>query len=321
MTTSMPDSIHSIDGHYFFEGRASAYLINDGEEAAFVDNITRFSIPYLMECLEREGLAPEQVRYAIVTHIHLDHSGGTAELLKHCPNATVLCHPRAARHIIDPSRLVASARPIYGEEEFDRLYGDIEPVDEGRVQIIEDAEVVDFGSRTLTFYDSPGHARHHHVIHDSGTNTIFAGDAFGTAYRQLQGGTKPFMNYVCAPPEFDPEAARNTIQRIVDLGADRIYTTHFGPSPDIQYGAEQQSRSLDAFEALAKSAAESDLEGDALQQYCYDGCLKIITDELEIAGLDIADEEVHKWSTTELNITSQGVAVFAQKLRKAAAEA
>ena len=316
MANTIPDSIDIIDGHYFFEGRAAAYLIRDGEEAAFVDNITQFSIPYLLETLEKRGLSPEQVRYAIITHIHLDHSGGTAELVKHCPNATVLCHPRAARHIIDPTRLEQSARPIYGDEAFDKLYGTIDPVDEKRVRIMEDGDSVALGNRTLTFHDSPGHARHHHVIHDSATHSVFAGDAFGTAYAQLQHGSKPFMNYVCAPPEFDPEAAASTIQRIVDLNPEHVWTTHFGAVPDIAYGAEQQLRSVEKFAALSKRAAESDLMDEALQDYCNHECYNIIRDELSIAGLDMTNAQVYKWSTTELNVTSQGVAVLAQRIRK-----
>jgi glyoxylase-like metal-dependent hydrolase (beta-lactamase superfamily II) len=315
MSNALPDTISAIDGHYQFDGRAAAYLLQEGDEAAFVDNITRFSVPSLLDALKQRGLAPEQVKYAIVTHIHLDHSGGTAELVKECPNATVLCHPRAARHIIDPSRLVASARPIYGEVAFDKLYGEIDPVSESRVRIVEDFETVTLGNRTLTFLDTPGHARHHHSIHDSQTNTIFSGDAFGTAYRQLQGGTAPFMNYVCAPPEFDPQAAIRTIERLAAFGADRIMVTHFGQAPDIQAGADQQTKALLKFEQLAKDVAATDLDGNNLEKHCVDRCLEIIQNELKSCGLDPANADVHKWSTTELNITSQGVSVLASRIR------
>ena len=190
-----------------------------------------------MEGLEKAGLAPEQVRYLIVTHVHLDHSGGTAELLKHCPNATVIAHPRAGRHIIDPSRLVTGARLIYGDEAFDRLYGEIEPVDADRVVTKEDGETLELGGRTLTFYDSPGHARHHFIVQDSATNSIVVGDAFGNCYPHLQRGDQAYFSYVCAPPQFNPAEARATIERIRDLEPDRIYVAHFGQSSAIQQGA------------------------------------------------------------------------------------
>jgi glyoxylase-like metal-dependent hydrolase (beta-lactamase superfamily II) len=316
MSIETPKSIEIVDGHYFFPERAGAYLINAGDEAAFVDNITRFSVPDLLKALDSQGLKPEQVKYAIVTHIHLDHSGGTAELIKHCPNATVLCHPKAEAHIIDPSRLVAGARAVYGDG-FDDLYGEIDPVDGDRVRSIDDLESVELGSRTLTFYETPGHARHHHAILDSQTNMMIAGDAFGLCYRQLQGGTSQYMTYVCAPPTFEPDKARASVQKILDANPDSIGVTHYGMVKDIQHGAEQVIRSVDKFEAVSIRASETDLEGEALQDYCTEACLEVIKEELRISGLDPADAEVMKWATNEHGVTSQGVAVLAGRLRKA----
>ena len=105
MTASKNESPTLIDAQYMYPGKAAVYLLLDGDEAAFVDTGTRFSVPHLLEAAADRGVAPEQVRYVIVTHIHLDHSGGTDALIDACPNATVLCHPRAARHIayFDPA--------------------------------------------------------------------------------------------------------------------------------------------------------------------------------------------------------------------------
>jgi glyoxylase-like metal-dependent hydrolase (beta-lactamase superfamily II) len=316
MSLAPPESIEIVDGHYFIPERAGAYLVHAGEEAAFIDNIIRFSIPYLLETLEKQGLKPEQVRYVIVTHVHLDHSGGTAELIKHCPNATVLCHPKAGAHIIDPSKLIAGARAVYPTQ-FDDLYGEIEPIDESRVRIIEDMESVELGSRTLTFYDTPGHARHHHAILDSQTNMMIAGDAFGLRYQQLQGGSSQYMTYVCAPPTFEPNRGRESVQKILDANPDHIGVTHYGMVKDIQQGAEQVIRSIDKFEEVSKRASETDLEGDALLEYCLEYCLNVIKEELKISGLDIDDSEVMRWATHEHRVTSQGVTILAQRLRKA----
>jgi glyoxylase-like metal-dependent hydrolase (beta-lactamase superfamily II) len=316
MILDTPESIHLVDGNYFFAERAGAYMVTDGEEVAFVDNITRFSIPLMLEALEQQGLKPEQVRYAIVTHIHLDHSGGTAELIKHCPNATVLCHPKAAAHIIDPSRLVAGARAVYGDE-YDGLYGEIEPIDEARVRIIEDLEVVELGGRTLTFFDTPGHARHHHAILDSKTNMMMAGDCFGLHYRYLQRGSKQFMSYVAAPPTFDPEAGKESVLKVVAANPDSIGVTHFGMVTDIEAGTEQVLRTIDKYDDISKRAAATDLEDDALLEYCTEEAFSVIKDELTISGLDLDDAEVIKWATNEHHITSQGIAILAQRYRKA----
>lgn len=313
--TQQPNSIHLIDGHYYYPGRACAYLIHAGDEAAFVDNNTRFSIPHLMQTLEQVGLKPDQVRYVIVTHVHLDHSGGTAELMKHCPNATVLCHPKAAPHIIDPTKLIAGARSVYGDK-FDGLYGEIEAVEESKVRSLEDGETVDLGNRTLTFYDTPGHARHHVSIHDSQTNTLFTGDAFGLMYPKLQHGTQPYMNYVCAPPTFEPAKAKASIERILAMKPDHIGLTHYGFCTAHEQGAEQLLRNIDQFEGVAIQAAERELEGEALTHFCDEAVLNIIKNELRLCGLDPATDEVRKWAVNENKVTSQGCAVLATRLLK-----
>ena len=296
-------------------GRAAAYLIQDGDEAAFVDNITRFSVPHMLEALESRNLSPEQVRYLIVTHIHLDHSGGTAELLKHCPNAEVLCHPKAEAHIIDPAKLVAGAKAVHGDL-FDSVYGEIEPISAEHVRALQDRESVELGNRTLTFLETPGHARHHHAILDSHNNMCYAGDAFGTCYQNMQDGPKPFVNYVCAPPTFEPGPAKESIKKIHESGPDLIGVTHFGLIHDIDLGAEQLLRLVDAFEGVSKRAAETDLEDDALLTYCIEGCIDVIKEELIWSGLDPDHEETLTWACNELNVTSQGVNVLAQRIRK-----
>lgn len=315
MSQSTPDSIHVVDGHYHFPERAGAYLVHSDDEAAFVDNITRFSIPLLLKTLDQQELTPEQVRYAIVTHVHLDHSGGTAELMKHCPNATVLCHPKAEPHIIDPTKLVAGARGVYGGK-FNDLYGEIEPVAAKKVRSLVDLESVELGSKTLTFYDTPGHARHHHAILDSETSMMIAGDAFGLSYRQLQHGSKQYMSYVCAPPTFEPDKARDSVKKILGANPSQIGVTHFGLVDDIQQGAEQVIRSIDKCEAVAKRGSETDLDGEALLEYCTEGCLEVINEELSISGLDTGNDDVMKWATNEHRVTCQGVAVLAGRMRK-----
>ncbi|MEK7793515.1 MAG: MBL fold metallo-hydrolase, partial [Candidatus Hydrogenedentota bacterium] len=183
---AVTEHITTIDGNYTCPQRAAAYLLVDGDEAAFVDNVKRFAVPDLLAALSQRGLSSEQVRYIIVTHVHLAHSGGTAELLKHCPNATVIAHPRAGRHLIDPSKLIAAARPIYGDELFEREFGVIEPVPAERVRIVEEGDTLDFGARTLEFLHTPGHAKHHLSVIDPGTESALTGDAYGLAQLRLQ---------------------------------------------------------------------------------------------------------------------------------------
>jgi glyoxylase-like metal-dependent hydrolase (beta-lactamase superfamily II) len=106
--------IHLIDGFDLgMPGRTGTYVIQE-EQLTLIETGPSPSVPYVLQGLRDLGLSPEDVKYIIVTHIHLDHSGGAGLLLKDCPNATVVVHPRGARHLADPSRLIESARSVYG---------------------------------------------------------------------------------------------------------------------------------------------------------------------------------------------------------------
>ena len=315
MLEAVPESITKIDGQYMYEGKAAAYLVVDGNEAAFVDTVTRFSRPYLLRALESAGLTPEQVRYIIVTHVHLDHGGGAAALAEACPNATVLAHPRAGRHLVDPTRLIAGARGVYGDM-FDELYGVIESIPEERVAVVEDGHTRELGNRTLTFFDAPGHARHHFTIQDSGANTLFAGDAFGTCFPQHKLGGRFFMNYVCAPPDFDPATAKATVQHIVDTGVDGVLVTHFGIVTDLAQALDQLLSYIDEYDAIAKRATATALDGRALEAYCEEAVTELVHQRLALAGLDPSDETINFWAKTELMVTTKGLAFSAEKRRK-----
>ena len=145
---------------------------------------------------------------------------------------------------------------------------------------------------------------------------MFAGDAFGICYPQLQRGSRPFIDYVCAPPQFDPCAAKTTIRRIVDTGVDRVFVTHFGLCDSVRRGAEQLLACMDLYEALVDKTADSDLSGDALLDECTRGGLAIVKQRLENSGLDPQQPLVMQWATTEHSITSQGLAHLAEQRRE-----
>ncbi len=241
--------VTTIDAHYMYPGRAATYLVDDAGEAAFIDAGTQFSVPHMMRALLEAGRAPGAVKYIIVTHVHLDHCGGAAALARACPTAEVLCHPRSERHLIDPTKLVASATPIYGVEKFAALYGEIESIPAARVRSVNDGETCSLGKRTFEFLETPGHAKHHVSILDRTADAIFTGDAFGLTYPYLQRGTKPYANYVCAPPQFEPQVAKEVVRRIMDTKVGRAYVTHFGPCDAVQECGEQLLRVLDIFDA------------------------------------------------------------------------
>jgi glyoxylase-like metal-dependent hydrolase (beta-lactamase superfamily II) len=309
--------IEVIDTAYLGRKRfAAAYLLIDGDRAAFIDNNTNAAIPRLLAALEARGLEPGQVDYLIITHVHLDHAGGTSRLAEACPQATVLAHPRAAPHIIDPTRLVASASAVYGEEEFRRLYGTIEAVAEDRVRAMDDEETLAFGGRELRFLHTRGHANHHFCIADSGSGAIFTGDAFGLVYPDLQGFAFPSTS----PTDFEPELAREAVHRLVAEKPSCLYPTHFGAVTDIEAAADQLLRHLDFAEALRDEARDSDLPDEALEAWCEPRLRDYFRGLLDARGELGGDPATWALIDLDIRLNAQGIAFAANKQRRKAGQ-
>lgn len=319
--TIPPPSIDTIDCHYHDEPeRAAAFLTVSGDRAVFVDTNTNHAVPRLLAALRARNLTPEQVDYVIITHAHLDHAAGTAALLRHCPNATVLAHPKAARHLIDPSRLIAGTRVVYGEAVYARLYGDIDPVPEDRVRTVEDGEHLDWNGRMLTFLHTRGHASHHICIHDAGANALFAGDTFGLGRMTAMRPGPPFTVCTSSPPEFDPDEARRSVTRLLETGAEWVYITHYGHFDDLPARAAQLRDSIGHMEAIGRAAAQSDLAGEALTAYCTDRVREALGAHLHACSVDDPEADL-EWLHRDVDLNGMGLAIYAERLRKAAAEA
>jgi len=257
----------TVDCDYLGPGFAAAYLMHDGARAAFVDDNTAHAVPRLLAALEGEGLAPHAVEAIAVTHVHLDHAGGTGALALACPDAVVLCHPRAVRHLVDPSRLEASARAVYGDERFEHLYGRLLPVDASRVRAVGDDEVVPVAGRRLRFLHVRGHANHHVAILDEDAGEVFSGDSFGLAYPALQ-KRGLFVFPSTSPTDFDPAEARASVRRVAALRPRRVMLAHFGELTAVDEAARQLESFLDVSEALLDEAAASAEPDDALDAFC-----------------------------------------------------
>lgn len=310
------DTIIPIETHYLEPGKMSAYLVVEDDQALFVDTNTAHAVPHLLAALDAEGFTPDQVAYIVITHVHLDHAGGTAELLRHCPNATILCHPKAARHLIDPARLIAGSKVVYGEAAFAKLYGEILPIDTARIRTVADGEELVWGSRTLRFLHTEGHATHHISTYDSRSNCVFAGDSFGIG---LHAGLRPgprFLVATTSPPDFDAPAARTSLDRILATGAQHVCVGHFGIFDDLEAGAAQIRRTIDAFEAVVHEAADSDLPDYELQGFCYPKVEAILREELVRCGVTDVDADMN-WLAGDAVVNAMGLVVAAQRIRKA----
>ncbi len=225
--TDFDHGVSAIDTEYIRPGLDASHLIVDRGEAAFVDTGTAHALPLLLGALAQKGLRPEQVRYVCVTHVHLDHAGGAGVLMQALPEATLIVHPRGARHMIDPSKLMAGTRAVYGEARTAELYGEPVPIAPGRVHTVEDEAQLTLGQRTLRFLDTPGHAYHHYSLVDDTAGAVFSGDTFGLSYRELDSPRGAFIFPTTTPVHFDLEAAHTSIDRLMAQSPQAMYLTHY----------------------------------------------------------------------------------------------
>lgn len=308
------NSIFTIDCNYVYPQIAAAFLVKEGSEAVFIENNTSNSVPFLLNELEKQNIPKENVKYLIVTHVHLDHAGGTSALLKQCPNAVVLAHPRTATHLINPKRLIDSAISVYGKENFDKLYGRIDPIPEERIKIMEDGEKIDFSGRELEFIYTKGHANHHFVIFDQKTKSIFTGDSFGLAYPGLQNGKRKFLFPSTSPTDFDPQEALSSVDKIINTGAERAFLTHFGLWDDMREGEEQMKRALNHINEFFQEGLNMQ-ENQKIDTFCKEKVVEFFQRELSERGIQL-DNSKHELLNMDIELNAQGIAFSIKRLKR-----
>ena len=221
---------------------------------AVVETGSAHCVPVWLQALAEWGVAPHDIAYVIVTHIHLDHAGGAGALLRHLPAARLVVHRRGARHLVDPSRLIAGARQVFGDN-LDTFFGLPEPVPEARLEVPEDGGELDLGGgHRLRFIDAPGHARHQHMILDAGAGCLFAGDELGTRFVDIAG------DYVLpdpAPAQFDPDAMLRSARLLLTLRPRTVLFSHFGAYPRSGDAlSERLHDQVEAFVALGRTGPQ-----------------------------------------------------------------
>lgn len=203
--------------------RMTAGYLVEGPAPVLVETGSQSSVPVLLSALEALGVGASELAGVAVTHIHLDHAGGVGDVARAFPGATVYVHEKGARHLADPSRLVSSAARVYGDL-LDSLYGRLDPTPPERIHVLEDGEAVVVGpDRELVAIDSPGHAKHHLGLHDTGTGILFAGDAVGVRLPDL-GVLRP----ATPPPDFDLDQALHSLERFAARRPEALALAHYG---------------------------------------------------------------------------------------------
>lgn len=230
VTIEVAPGLVAIDTFYGGRERYTAAYLLLAERPAIVETGPTTSAEAVTGGLARLGIGPEDLAHILVTHIHLDHAGGVGELARRFPRATVWVHERGAPHLADPSRLVASATRLYGEERMATLFGPVPPVPAGRISPLADADRVDLGGRVLEALHTPGHASHHVALVDHATGAVFTGDALGIHLPDL-----PVLRPATPPPDFDLEASLASIERIRSRARDAfVLFSHFGPVREVE---------------------------------------------------------------------------------------
>lgn len=245
-------------------GRTSAYLILD-DAPTLIETGSARSHEILIQGLRQLGVSPLDLKYVIVTHVHLDHAGGAGQMMQLAPQAKLVVHPRGARHMADPTRLWDGAKSVYGDAITD-LFGSVVPVPDEQILVRDHNETLDIGSRTLTFFDSPGHAKHHFTILDPKSNALFAGDAVGIRYaKRFTGWNYEWVMPSSSPIDFDPDAVERTMQMLADVPFEWVYHAHFGKSPKRQAIAETL-RCAKAFAHLVGAVYRAGLTAKELEE-------------------------------------------------------
>lgn len=262
--SKLNDRIQLIDGFDLgFEQRTGSYVIFE-QQLTIIETGPSPSVEHVKQGLTELGISLDEVRYIIVTHIHLDHAGGAGLLLQDCPNATLIVHPKGARHLADPSRLIAGARAVYGDK-FDRLFNPIVPVPKQRIVIKTEGDRLPIGPDcTLEFWDTPGHAKHHFGILDPVSNGFFAGDTAGIRYVQLAEDGIDFYLPSTSPNQFDPEAMKASIDRMKNQQFAWLYFGHFGATQHPEAALEQVLAWLDVFVEQGQLAYDNKESADQL---------------------------------------------------------
>jgi glyoxylase-like metal-dependent hydrolase (beta-lactamase superfamily II) len=227
-----------------FQGRpgvVAAYLITGPHGHTLVETGPGSTLPALERAVSAAGVRLEEITQLVVTHIHLDHAGAAGALMRRLPDARLLVHPAGAPHMIDPSRLLASASRIYGDR-MDALWGAFEPSPADRVVILHDGAEVRCGARTLRAIHTPGHASHHIAFHDPERGTIFTGDVGGV---RIQGSS--YVRPPTPPPDIDVEAWHQSVERLRAAKPRALDLTHFGRFMDPARHLDELLIRLDAW--------------------------------------------------------------------------
>jgi len=257
IVTSLGHEVYQIDTRMAgYHGITAGYLIRS-ERPCLVETGTAPSAPVVRDALAGLGIGPGDLATVVVTHIHLDHAGGVGDIAAMFPRADVVVHERGARHLADPSRLMTSARMVYGDD-LDDLFGALAPTQADRIRSVDLTGVVNLGGgRRLDSHYSPGHAKHHVGLIDSVSGDLYVGDAAGI-YIPETGDQRP----ATPPPDFDLDVALASLRMFAALRPTRLLFSHYGPVEAVAEALDRSAEEIRLWVAETRHARHAGLDLD-----------------------------------------------------------
>ena len=314
MAEALGYNSYQIDTGFYRPRHAACYLIEDGGELAIIDTGTQHSLPRIKDAIAAIDADLTQVRYVIPTHVHLDHAGGAGQLMRDCPRATLIVHPKGQAHMIDPGKLQAGATAVYGEEAFRRDFGELLPIPVDRTLAAADRQTVELGSRMLQFLYTPGHANHHGCIFDHRSNFLYTGDTFGLGYTEFR-DMAPLLVATTTPVAFDPDAWFASLEHMMGLNPVACCLTHFGKIDQPQAYVDMLRESIQAHVAIALAEEPRDATGRTAR-------LKTAVERLLVdagcAHSNLPADEVRQIFASDIELNAQGLEVWLARRAKRA---
>lgn len=244
----VPEIIATVVVH----GTSGVALIDPGPSTTFVS---------LKQSLKQKGISLADVRQVLLTHIHLDHAGATGTLVRENPAIEVFVHERGAPHMIEPSKLLASAGRLYGAD-MERLWGDFLPVPADRIRVLKGEERLAAGGRDLQVAYTPGHASHHVSYFDAASRVAFVGDTAG-----IRRANRDYIMPATPPPDIDLDAWRVSEDRILSWDPDTLFLTHFGPFHGPRLHFQEMTARIGSWSGIIRRLlADPSLDEDHRQQ-------------------------------------------------------
>ncbi len=301
--TELEHGISAIDTDYLRPLFDASHLVIQNDHAAFVDTGVNHSVPLLLDALARKDIDVAAVDYVFLTHVHLDHAGGAGALMQCLPNAKAVIHPRGARHMIEPSKLIQGTRAVYGTERFEEVYGNPVPIEENRIIVVDDEQTIGFRGRLLQCIFTEGHARHHYCLSDPASKGVFTGDSFGVSYRELDTAAGEFIFPTTTPIHFDPPEAHKAIDRIMGLEPEQIYLTHYSRVTDLARLADDMHRRIDDFVAIARELANDNNRTESMRETMF----SYFAESLEKHGFVADEDRLHAILDLDVELNTMGI--------------